>query len=301
MFCAFSTAPADDRKTSDTGRGRALLTWLLAGLWTVLISFAIVSSFEPQWLKELGDSGAKVEAKRYKHAGDDLLLNQGKPHQAITLYEKALTVEPNNVGALINKAIAHIQAGGRERGLRILLDALKRDDCRKGIIYYNLGEQLALQGELSDAAECYRRALATGEVEDVLVYRQLGLLHMKTANLEEARFAFERSLAGQVDPVTPYRNMLRRSLGPYEDDPEHLEVIQAELQNTRPDSLELRYDLQIMADIRVHDADIAKTHNYLGFIKSKLGKTAEARDHYRRSLDIWPGNTDASSNLALLE
>jgi len=274
---------------------------VLTALWVLLISFGAVSAFRPGWLQALSDPGAELEASRHKHAADDLLLNQHRPHQAIVQYEKALEIRPNNVGALVNLAISHIQAGGQERGLRILAEALKRDDCRRGVIYFNLGEQLALKGRFAEAEECYRRALASDEVARVLVYRSLGLLYMQMDDVERACEAFEHSLASQTDPVTPYREMLQRSLGPYEEDSVHYRVILEQLHQSPDDSVFARYDLDIVYRMQQLDRDVAKTHNYLGFLNSRLGRMTAAREHYQESLRIWPGNTDAVSNLALLE
>ena len=184
--------------------------------------------------------------------------------------------------------------------MRLLKDALQMPIQRKGVIYYNLGELLEKQGRQGEAAHYYRQAIGF-DVEQDVAYRKLGSLHLAAERHEDARVAFEMSLASQLDIGLQYKYMLRRKIDLFEDDPTKVRIIEEELAREIPPEDLKRYDLKIFRRTQQSDPEIAKTHNYLWLINGRLGDIGKAIEHFRESLRIWPDNKDAKRYLQLLE
>jgi tetratricopeptide (TPR) repeat protein len=274
------------------------VTWGLVLIWLLLMAFGVICYVNPPWLQAWSQPGRHVEARDYKDYGDDL-LRQGKYPLAITQYQHALKINPDQAGALVNLAIAYINIGQPTVGAQLLEDALPRVTLRKGVVYYNLGEILEQQGRPDEAIHYYRQAIGL-DVQQDLVYRKLGALYLAAGRLEEAHAAFEQTLASQLDVTLPYKYMLQRSVDMYQEDDTHLPIIEEELaRDTRPEDL-ARYDLQTVRRLHQRDPEIAKTHNHLGFICVRLGDIDQAIRHFEKSLDIWPNNIDGARNLQLL-
>lgn len=288
------------RKREDLPSGKqTVVTWGLAVLWLLIMSLGVVCWVNPQWLKELSRPGIKVETREYRDFGDDA-LRQGNYPRAIAQYRRALATNPNDVGATVNLGIAYSQAGDAASAVRLLKDALQLPIQRKGVIYYNLGELLEAQGKPGEAARYYQQAVGF-DVEQDVVYRKLGSLYLAAERYEDARVAFEMSLASQLDIGLQYKYMLRRKMDLFEDDPTKVKIIEEELAREIGHEDLTRYDLKIIRRTQQSDPEIAKTHNYLGLINGRLGDIGKAIEHFRESLRIWPDNRDAKRNLRLLE
>jgi tetratricopeptide (TPR) repeat protein len=305
MFSLFSTTPADKgRKPAGQPRGKkpsrkqALLTWSLMALWVLLFLFGGVSFLNPKWLKELSRPGIRSESQSCKDYGDNY-LRANNYSRAIANYERALEIRPDFTGASVNLAIACSRAGDNARAEGILKDALRLESGQKGVVYYSLGELYERQKKRDEAIRCYQRALDTGSPED-LVYRKLGTTYLAAEEYGQAKEAFEMTLASQTDLVTPYRNMLLRSLEMSEEDTVLVPMIKAQLaRGIRSADLAV-YDTTIIRSLQQRDPEIAKTHNYLGFVYARLGDSTKAVEQFEVSLKIWPGNTDAKKNLQVL-
>jgi tetratricopeptide (TPR) repeat protein len=307
MFFLSFTTPADKRKRKTRppreapSRRQVSLTWGLLFVWLVLMSFGIVSLADPEWLQELSRPGVEAEARAYKDYGDDALRRHDYG-SAVAQYERSLEIKPGQVRVLLNLAIAYMHAGNAVRAAELLNSALQMEstDFIRGAVFYNYGELLERQGRRPEALDYYRQAVESGAEQDK-VYRKLGSLYFDMQQYEKARDAFEKALAHQLDPCRSYRDMLYRSLDIYESDTTYLPIIEERLAgHTTPDDL-APFDLELIRQLQQSDTEIAKTHNHLGVICAQLKDTAEAARHFRRSLEIWPGNTDATRNLALLQ
>ncbi len=304
MFSSFSTTPADSARTQRSrsagqpSRSETVLSYGLMLIWLLLMSFGAISAVNPEWLKELSGLGRRAEFRDYENYGD-VFLQQRNYRRAIDQYMAALDIRPGQASVLINLAVAYMQIGAVDRAVEILQDALETETDRDELIYFNLGELLEKQGKLDDAAAYYQRAIGS-TVEQDLVYRKLGGLYLSTAQYEEAIHAFENALSCQTDPCRPYLSMLSRGLQTYEEDTINLSIIERlTSQAASLDNLD-RYDLEIIHQLQQSDPEIAKTHNHLGFIHYRLGNIEAGIRHFEKSLQIWPGNVDASKNLPLL-
>ena len=304
MFFSFSTIPADSgrrqrsRPVLQPSRGETILSYGLMFIWLLLISFGAVSAVNPEWLKELSGLGRRAESRDYKNYGD-AFLQQHDYRRAIGQYQAALDIRPGQASVLINMAVAYMQAGAADRAVEILRAALETETDRDELIYFNLGELLEKQGISDDAAAYYQRAIGS-TVEQDLVYRKLGGLYVSAGRYEDALPAFENTLLCQMDPCQPYLSMVNRSLQTYKEDTINLPIIERlASHDVSVDDLD-RYDLEIIHQLQQSDPEIAKTHNNLGFIHFRLGNIEAGIRHFEKSLQIWPGNADASRNLPLL-
>ncbi|MBM3324590.1 MAG: tetratricopeptide repeat protein [Calditrichaeota bacterium] len=305
MFSLFSITPAEQgRKTgkepskSGPSHRKTVITLILFGLWVFLFTFGAITIVNPKWLQELSRPGIKSEAQSRKDYGDNYLRANNYP-AAIANYRKALEIRPGFIAASVNLAITYSRAGDDARAEGILKDALRFESGQKGVVYYNLGELYERQKKRDEAIRCYQRALETGSQRD-LIYRKLGTVYLAAEQYDLAREAFERALASQLDVTTSYWRMLQSGVEMFEDDTVNLPIIKATLaRGIREEDL-IMYDLTIIRSLQQRDPEIAKTHNFLGFVYTRLGDNNKAIEHFEESLKIWPGNADAKKNLQVL-
>jgi tetratricopeptide (TPR) repeat protein len=267
-------------------------------IWVFLISFAFVAAANPNWLEDISHFGKTGESKGIKDFADNL-LRQKRFAEAAAQYEKALQVKPEFNEALVNLAICYNMTGNPDRALGILRGALRKDIKRTGTINYNIGEVLENQGKIEEATAYYEKAIGS-ELEQDMVCCKLASLYYDTKQFEKARDMFEMTLEIQMDPSTPYRNMLRKNLEYFEDNQDEYHAIESLLDEHTIQNRLTAYDLDIIKKINDRNKEIAKVHNHLAMIYYLQGDFDKAIDHFEQSLKIWPGNRDAVKNLPLL-
>lgn len=277
------------------GRGRTTFTWILLGIWLVLISFGAVSAINPPWLQEISSKGIDVEARGAKNAGDTL-LRQRAYTRAIPLYQHALEIKPDYVGATVNLAIAYRQIGAVDKAEMLLRDKLKEGEGRQGVIAFNLAELLEKQGKREEAFRYYGQTIGSSVRQD-RVLTKLGTLLFEAGEYQRSLDAFMTALDFQTDPAAAYAHMLRRSLSTFEDDAVNLPIIEEQL--TRKLSAEelARYDLDIIERRQRADREIATTHTLIGAVHARLNDPRKAITHFESALRIAPENVDAANRL----
>jgi tetratricopeptide (TPR) repeat protein len=270
-------------------------------IWVLLMLFGVVTWVNPKWLQELSEAGIRVEARDYKDYGDDLLRQKNYP-LAIAQYERSLQIQPDQVGILVNLALAYSRAGNVARGIAILQDALPKaeTDANKTALHYNLGDLLARQGKTDEALEHYDQALKS-PVRPDQVHHRIGVLYRTAGRYAEARKAFELALAEQLDPCLSYRGMLLRDRASYKDDDVHLPVIEQELARDLKAEDLTRYDLEVIRRMQATDLKIADTHDQLAMVCTQLGDIPAAIEHLEKLLQIMPDSAAARQNLARLQ
>jgi tetratricopeptide (TPR) repeat protein len=275
-----------------------ILTWLLTITWLILIFVGTMSAVKPDWLEGFSRLGVEAEARAYKNYGDAFLHN-GQYLKAIAQYKRSLEIKPEQVGVMINLAIAYRYAGAVEKAVKTLREASTIGTEREGLIYYNMGEILEGMGKTNQAITLYKKAVGT-IVEQDLAYRRLGKIYLGMQDYENALLAFESTLVCQTDTDAPYHDMLRRSLDVYTSDTIHLPIIEEQLARGVGIEDMGMYDIEIIRQLHKTDPEIAKTHNHLGYIHIHLGDIDSAERHFRKSLEIWPNNIDAVRNLEVI-
>ena len=308
MFSLFFTTPAEQRQkhrrhqpTVRPSLRQTVLTWALLLIWTLLMTFGVVSHLDPKWLQELARPGKDVEALDYKHFGDDA-LRQGNYGLAIANYLRSLEILPDRVPVLTNLAVAYRKAGDFASGTRLLTEALGRETSPslKAVIACNLGELREQQGQLDQAVRHYQEALRCN-AEQHRIYHRLAMLYIKTEEFDKARAAFEMALAKRLDPALEYQQMLQHAVDIYEDEPEHLSIIEEHLARG-VDAEDLGYyDLEIIRSVQQHDPGIASIHDHVGLVCVRLQDIDAAVDHFQQSLQIHPDNPSTKERLRQLQ
>jgi len=305
MFCLFTTIP-DDKQSLDKeklqrnlSKYHKFLTWILVLVWFSLISFAVISIMNPQWLQEWGRQGIDSEFRSNKNFGDSFLY-QGEYKSAIANYQRALEIKPNQTGAMINLAVAYMYSNSHKNAAKLLREASKLDSNLKDLILFNIGELMERQGKRDIALEYYKKTVGSIFIDPVLVNRKLGKLYLEAEQYEDALLVFENSLTHQLDINLLYKDMLWRCLDTYSNDTLTLPFIDAQLaRGISPELLE-PYDLKIIHQQHQTDPEIAKTHNHLAYIQVQIKDYSSARHHYLESHQIWPNNVDAQKGIAFL-
>jgi tetratricopeptide (TPR) repeat protein len=296
MFFSSSIPPADSPGGEQTGQRLQLFTAIfLLVVWVLLMTFGVISVLSPPWLEKLSSPGRVREAADYKNYGDKLLKQRNYP-LAIRQYQQALEIDPEQVDAAVNMAVARVRSGDFTSGIQGLEKILQRHPQREEVIYFNLGELYSRNGDQDRALTYYRHALDS-EIDPAVVYRRMGALHLEKGYLDSALQDFRHSLAAATDPATPLQVAVKRSLGIYLEDSLQLARLR-DLSREPPDLSP--YDVELIRYLQQQDRETAKDHNYLGLIFARKGELDSARTHFQESLKIWPHNQDAVRNLKVL-
>ena len=121
------------------------------------------------------------------------LTEANRPFEAIPLFRKALSIEPENPLLWLNLGIAQQRTGEYNEAIESFHRALVIDDgldeawLSMGLIYYETNEF-----ELSE--ECYLSAISHNE-SDPKTWNNLGVLYFNQGILEDARQCFEKSIS----------------------------------------------------------------------------------------------------------
>ncbi len=304
MFCLFCTIPVDKNNKGKVSKlrrpsvARSIITWGLVSIWVVLIIFGIVASTDPPWLEKLATYGRESESRQVKENGD-FFLRERNYRMALAQYQRALKINPDYTGAIVNSAIAYNLSGNPEQGIRLLESAKMQNPDQMGTIEFNIAEIYESMERFADAIEHYKLAIDT-EMETELVFKKLINLYNKTEQHENARQTAERLLDIQNDPLTPYVNMLKKYSFNYLDKPEHLTFFDNAFKSQLAVDDLSEYDFKSIIEQNQADPEIAKTHNILAFQYAMQGNIDKAIEHFENSDEIWPGNIDARKNLPIL-
>jgi tetratricopeptide (TPR) repeat protein len=121
------------------------------------------------------------------------LTEANRPDEAISLFRRALIMEPGNPLLWLNLGIAQQHRGDYDKALDSFQHALFIDEdldeawFSMGLIYFEM-EQLDL------AEDCYHSALALNDASPK-IWNNLGVLYFTGGNYEEARHCFEEAVA----------------------------------------------------------------------------------------------------------
>jgi tetratricopeptide (TPR) repeat protein len=277
------------------------VTWILLGVWTILISFGIVSIGRPKWLTSFATRGRMEEAAMGRHLGDNA-MKRGDLRRAIAEYRHSLEIYPEGTDIQTNLGIAYVKAGEFARGRSALQKAAAMEPTpqMRTLIALSLGDAAQCEKRMEEAIRYYGQAESLGARPD-LVYQRLGLSYLAAGDLGRARSAFERSLEAQLDPEFPYRQMIDVARGGMsESSPQARRWAESAGSGNLTEKDWARFDSVTIRQMHETDPEIAKTHNHLGLISYRLGDRADAIRHFEKALAIWPDNADARRNLQAL-
>ncbi len=307
MSSLFFTIPVDhsrpdsdrheshDSKQPPPSRFRTLLTVLLLCLWCGLAAWAVITAVNPVWLQKMSAGGIEVESRSLKHGGDICMLQKHDCSSALINYQRAVDINPNYDGARVNLGIAHIQCGDTALGVSILSQLMKKGVEQQGAIYLTLADLYAAKKQPEKALSYYRRSLGS-EVDQALVYRNMGQAAIELKQHEVAEGYFKSSLISMTDPCSSYVGMLRRTFAAASDSQSREDIIALIERSVTIDDFAC-YDLTTHRIAYSQDPEVSKLHNQLGICAAQQGRIDESIQLFNHALAVWPGNPQSQSNL----
>ncbi len=143
-------------------------------------------------------------AERYGQRGLDL-LKEGRPADAVALFDRAIELEPMNAVLHNNRAVAHDRAGKKDNAQAGFAEAarLKPD---YGDALHNLGNMLRRLGRLAEAEAAYRKAMPhLRDSADLL--NHLGIALLGQGKHAEAEACLRRALKLRPDLAEAHNNL----------------------------------------------------------------------------------------------
>jgi tetratricopeptide (TPR) repeat protein len=121
------------------------------------------------------------------------LTEANRPYEAISMFQKALLIDPGNPLLWLNLGIAQQRTGEYQVALDSFQRSLYIDDTMAdawgamGLIYYELEQ-------FEEAIDCYEAALTRDQCSPK-IWNNLGVLYFSQGSYEEARSCFEQALS----------------------------------------------------------------------------------------------------------
>ena len=121
------------------------------------------------------------------------LTEANRPYEAISMFQKALIIDPCNPLLWLNLGIAQQRTGEYQVALDSFQRSLYIDDTMAdawgamGLIYYELEQ-------FEEAIDCYEAALTRDQCSPK-IWNNLGVLYFSQGCYEEARSCFEQALS----------------------------------------------------------------------------------------------------------
>jgi len=298
MSFLFSITPAD-AKPNNKRKGRksdeSVFTYLLVGLWYVLIMFGVLSVINPPWLENISSPGREVEAYSAKQYGD-LFLRGGEYNKAVAMYLGALEIKPGFIDAIVNLAITYGKMGLNDKAIETLEESLELDPEQPSIVYYNIAEIYEQSGKPKEALENYYKAAETARLP-MFPYRKIGSLHIAHEEFDLAIEAFKLALENKYTLKNSYLGMLKTAKYAANNDTIVGAAAAALLEKGITEEDLAPYDNVVFEEGLRYNKDISRIYNDMGFAYAVNGKVMEAIPHFESALKIWPGNTNAQNNL----
>jgi len=205
----------------------------------------------PEFLNAPADAIEKIKQDyitdgSFVGAGD-ICMNAGEPEKAVSLYRKALTLNPNNEHALNNLAYLLTEKGEVQEALQHIEKALT---ISKGTreLYSNYANTLEKLGRLPEATEQYRKALEL-EPQNGLARLNLGLVLMKQKQDAEGEECFRKVLEVDPDNAAAHYNLGQLYYYVRKQEDKALEEFNQTLR-LKPDHADALYGLGHIASVR---------------------------------------------------
>jgi tetratricopeptide (TPR) repeat protein len=129
------------------------------------------------WVK-LGDAYTKGAAKQTDPAQKTQMFND-----AITSYQKALSIKPNDGSYLNNLGDAQAKAGKTDDALKTFTQAAQADPTHAAQYYFNLGAVLTNTGKVDDAVQAFDKAIAADPTKaDAYYWKGVNMLGKATTD-----------------------------------------------------------------------------------------------------------------------
>ncbi len=202
-----------------------------------------------------------------------LLMDKGRPNEAMAHLLKALELHPNQADAHNNIGLLLTRLGRTDEAMAHLLKALELRPSHPDA-HNNLGILLANSGRPDEAMVHYQKALEL-HPNHAEVHYNLGDLLAGMGRTDEAKAHYQRAL--KLNPN-------------YADAHNNLGLLFAKME--RPDEAMVHFQMALRLN-----PNHANAHNNLGVMLAQMGRTDEAITHYRRAWEMNPVDLDHLENL----
>jgi|GEM_PF-5148165 len=260
--------------------GRFILAcWLAAG------SLGLLSWLEPGWFMDWVEPGRLTEARDYKSLGDQALRRQ-QWELAARIYQRALTLHPEQTDTRGNLGIALLKLGRLDEAETLLLQCLRDNPANREITALHLGTLNELRGRRAAAADWFLRS-ADDAAYPAAVLRQAGRLLLKDGRPAEALPLLERSLALESSLDGLFEGMLKRRL-PADSLGGEAPLVRLSRRPLTPADL-APFAAWVPDWLASQSRDAARSHLLLSQAYAGLGQPELARAACQRALACWPG------------
>ena len=205
------------------------------------------------------------------------LKTQGKLEEAIEVFRKALSVQPDHAAVYINMGNALKEQGNLDEAVEAYITALSiKSDYAEA--HSNMGIALIAQGKLDEAIEALKKALDL-KPDYAEVYNNMGIALQDHGKPQEAVGCFNKALSLRPHYAEAYNNMgiaLR-------------------------DQGELEKAIDAYRNALLLKDDYAEAYNNLGASFADYGKVKEAIEAFSKALSIRPHYADAHRSLSSIK
>jgi tetratricopeptide (TPR) repeat protein len=205
-----------------------------------------------------------------------ILAKQGRTEEAIQFYQNALRIRPHYALAHFNLAHTLVENGRIEEGIRHYYQAIQiKPEYAEA--HNNLGGIYINSGETEKAIKHYIAALQF-DPNMVEAYNNLGIALMREGKIEAAIKQFQQAL--QLKPgFIMAENNLRRAL-----------AIQREIET----------EISQLKEFLKNNPDNVELHFQLGNLYFRKGDQRQAKQQYKKALQLNKKFVPALNNLALV-
>jgi len=233
----------------------------------------------------------------------------GELHQARTLYQHVLQLQPQNSEVLHGLGVLAIQAQNYPEAIHWLQQAIALNDTIASF-HINLGNGFYYLAQYQQAIHCFQRAL-TLEPDNAQTYNNLGNVYWALDEFEQAQQCYQQALALAPDYVEAHYNLgvaltYQRQFAeavPYYQkalalDPQHVDAY-INLGHALQFQDKVSEAIQYFKHALTLKPDVAEVYGRLGHAFVRKGLIDEAIEHYRQAVILKPSYRLAHSNLLL--
>jgi tetratricopeptide (TPR) repeat protein len=168
-----------------------------------------VRRFLARTLGRLGDRESLIRSRWKVVLGflGDTWRERGDARVAITAYQRALEIAPDDAAVWANLGLAYAGAGDWPRAVATYRRSLSLDP-RQPLTLVNLGLALVAQNDVAGARTAYERALAVDPREGVAMLN-LGNLYFRQGNAERAAELYRQAIGANSSLAPAHFNLAR--------------------------------------------------------------------------------------------
>lgn len=203
-----------------------------------------------------------------------IYLQKGRDDFALSAFDKALTLDKNNINAFIGKALLQRKNQQNKEALHLLLEARKINITAE--LMYQLSIQYRFDNQLSKALDSIKEALSLEQLASF--YNEKGLILEEMGDIEEAQKAYEKAI--EIDSYFPdsFANLANI-------------YYRKEMFSKAEENYKRALGL---------DNQFLNAHHNLASLLYKQDRKTESLEHYRSALLINPHHISSLYNLGII-